>query len=448
MLKFFVNGMFTNENDVFYMYFLTHIVFSNDDVYKIIIKRKDNNTVVNETTINNSNIVQLLKLQINDDRMENYQKYIYDVLKNNEVITYGSFPIIKNDYTNDINYGFVSCNDNLYNNIPSWNRYSQPNKSTGWIQLALTLPDIIIHMGDQIYADTIYDLYEKGDISLEDVESKVAELYNLSYSEKNQAFAMQNSLNIMIYDDHDFCDSFGTPTKDRTRVNPTVVQYADLMYELMNKYQRQMFVNSSFVSKSENLLSYSLKLGKYNICALDTRGSLYYNDTAFSSDIYNFTQSILEINDKKNVIVVLPRPLVDFSQFYAKLFSYFANDAIDESLHPNNHDGTIRFRNLLFDKIKEQELNLSVVSGDIHVTFLQDHNDPRKGNENIKFTEMVTSGITRFTVNKELLFLRFINKLVFNINCLSTYGINNRRNRSTENNFGTLTNDILINHII
>lgn len=148
MILFFVNGLFTVENNNYFMYFLTHIKQSSSG-YKLIIKRQDNDTIVNETNINDDKDVQLLKIQINDDNIGDYQRYKYDIVdNNNESVTMsGSFPIIKTTYTDNLIYSFVSCNDNLVDKIPSWNKYAVPCTSKGWQEIADKKTDIIIHMG-------------------------------------------------------------------------------------------------------------------------------------------------------------------------------------------------------------------------------------------------------------------------------------------------------------
>jgi hypothetical protein len=55
--------------------------------------------------------------------------------------------------------------------------------------------DVVIHMGDQIYADDIYKLYIKDGIF---DKNKYLELYYLTYSEPNQQKIMSNCLFIKV----------------------------------------------------------------------------------------------------------------------------------------------------------------------------------------------------------------------------------------------------------
>ncbi|VBB18097.1 alkaline phosphatase family protein [Yasminevirus sp. GU-2018] len=457
---FFHNGLFSIEEGKYVMNFLYDNGDSKDSkevnsvdktTNTIIIIKGFGDKIVGEQNIDRSTQgASKLSVVIDDPFLykgeTTYYRYTYKVMENGtNVLFEGSFPIIKESHLEKLRFGFVSCNDNVYGRNPEWNTYSQSNPSDLWASLKDKVPDIVVHMGDQIYADSVYTEYSNKRITLAEVYNYIQKLYRLTYSEPEQGSVMRNCLNITINDDHDFTDSAGSPGFGRELSDETYSSYHEVAKKAMYDYQQQMYIESSVVRRSSLFNSYALNLGKYLFIVLDTRGSLFKSGVSFSEELCGFAYSELIKTKSKDVLIVVPRPLINMSKFYAWALSKVVSEGFDDSLHPKSYDSTMKFRDMLFNfLVADRKLNIKMFSGDVHHTYLQTHSDTRDLNKKVSFDEMVTTGITRKSVSQTVWYQRVIMWLAYNANRLKSLGVV-RRDHSYDSNYGVMLNDTLSN---
>ena len=168
MILFFINGMFFYKNNSWYMRFLSET----DENICINIYGDELKTVllsINNISVNKRSVIPI-DVQINDPDLLNinYKRYYYNVTgsgSGSDIKFTGSFPIITSNYESTIKFGFVSCNDNL-KKVPKWNEYHSGSSSLLWDLMYEKNFDLIIHNGDQIYADSVCELYLNNKISI------------------------------------------------------------------------------------------------------------------------------------------------------------------------------------------------------------------------------------------------------------------------------------------
>ena len=104
----------------------------------------------------------------------------------------------------------------------------------------------------------------------------------------------------------------------------------------------------------------------------------------------------------------MPQPLFHLNSFHSNFVGLFLSDGMDESTARKNNAGMKKFKKMLFE-FKTQMYDISIVSGDVHITYIQNHvnahlpvhaiyqllakplmHSPRTSES---ITEMVTSGI-------------------------------------------------------
>jgi len=447
-MNFFVNGMFDIKDDHYHMRFLCDHEIMKTNKISLIIKDTEETIVYDQPVVFKKEMgVELIEVEIDDPQLktlQTYFKYNYTLKIDNQPILTGSFPLIKEQHDLPLKLGFVSCNDNLTQVAP-WNVFHNGQSSDLWTTLKDKHPDIIIHMGDQIYADSVCDLFMNGQITEEEIYKYIRELYIKTYSEPQQSVAMRNCLNLMINDDHEFGDGYATPNYEKVKTNPAFVPYQKVAMKTMMDYQYQCFDQLKALHRQSDSLSYSLPIGRYLIVILDTRGSMYDHGVAYSHELINFTKHELNETQKNNIVIILPRPLAHLDKHQSNLQGCIASDGVDESLHPINYEGAHNFRRLLFDFLQSNpHKDIKIISGDVHQTFIQDHCDPHRCHSPI-IVEMATSGITRKPRSQEPLHYRMVFWIQRTLEALWFEGVRHRRHHSMDNNFGMMIGDQLYN---
>jgi hypothetical protein len=448
-MNFFVNGMFDYKDNHYFMRFLCDHEIMKTHRLSLAIKNQKGDLIDDVVVIFKKETgAEIIEVKINDPQLETaqtYFKYSYILNVDDQILLTGSFPLIKEQHDQSLKLGFVSCNDNLIQ-VPSWNVYYEGGSSDLWTILKDQEPDVIIHMGDQIYADSVCDLFMKGHITEEKVYEYIRELYIKSYSEPQQSVAMRNSLNLMINDDHEFGNGYGTPNYEKVKKNASFGPYQKVVMKTLIEYQYQLFNEANCVHWQPDSLSYSLPFGKYLLLILDTRGSLYDHGIAYSQELCKFTIKELVETNKNNIVIILPRPLIHLDKYHANLQGCLVSDGVDESLHPINYESTHNFRQLLFDFLRSHpHKDIKIVSGDIHQTFIQDHSDIQRCDSPL-IIELVTSGITRKPRAQEPLHYQMVFWIQRRTDSLWFEGVRHRRHHHMDNNFGMMVNDQLCNY--
>jgi hypothetical protein len=435
MIKFFVNGMFshTNNGNGTVMRFLTEV---DEGGYFLIKVYNETYNKTYKIKVKN-NIAFVIKLLINDDKYDDTKliHYKYKVKYNDEIVT-GSFKIIGKKYKNDLNFGFVSCNDNCGN--IEWNKYHDTNGSM-WDKISKEKFDIIVHYGDQIYPDSVLQLYRDKKITITEIYEYIAQLYHATYNEKYQRQSMRNCLNLMIMDDHDAADNYATPYWENTNKDEIWNKYLSCALRAYRDYQCNLHYNK--FNKFTKNYSYSMNIGKYKLVLMDQRNTLRYNNTSIDKYTIHFVKKEIYNSIGKDILLISPRPFGHLDKFHAWLQGKVSGDGVDELLHPISFDNTMTLRDILFAYKKMNKDNiLYIISGDVHQTFIQTH-----VKQNIKIKELVSSAVSRSSRIDDGLLYNIYFWIQRNFNLLWFYGIRNRQNLSLKNNYGYMRNNILGN---
>ena len=406
MIKFFVNGMFKHTNDGTYMRFLTEV---EDDVTFLIEVYKDTYNKTHDIEVK-KNVAFCIRLLIDDDNLQDDTKmvnYKYKVRCNDEMIT-GSFKIIGNKCKNNLNFGFVSCNDNC--GEIQWNTY---HNSTGnmWKEISNENFDMILHYGDQIYADSVLQLYRDKKITKNEIYKYISMLYQATYNEKYQGKSMRNCLNLMILDDHDVANNYLTPYYENTDKDEMCNIYSPIALRAYRDYQCSLRENN-FNDLTKNY-SYSAAIGKYNLIFIDERNSFKYK-TAINNYNIKFVKKEIYNSVGKDILLISPRPIGHLDKFSAWVVGKMFGDGVDQIFHPINYNNTIRLRETLFDYKKINKKNIFyIISGDVHQTFIQTHVKKK-----VEIKELVSSAVSRMPFNDESWMIKMLARFQFKYNLL------------------------------
>lgn len=434
MIHFFVNGMFKHTNDGTYMRFLTEV---DDDVNFLIEVYNDTYNKTHDIEVK-KNVAFVIRLLIDDDNLQDDTKmvnYKYKVKCNDEMIT-GSFKIIGDRCKNNLNFGFVSCNDNC-GEIP-WNK---EHNTTGnmWKEISNEKFDILLHYGDQIYADSVLQLYRDKKIIRNEIYKYISTLYQATYNEKYQGKSMRNCLNLMILDDHEAASDYETPYYENTDKDDTWNIYLPIALRAYRDYQCSLGENN--FNDLTKYYSYSAVIGKYKLIFMDERNSLRYSKTAINNYNIRFVKREIYGSVGKDILLVSPRPFGHLDKFNAWVQGKVTGDGVDELFHPTNYDNTIKLRDILFDYKKINKKNIFyIISGDVHQTFIQTH-----VKQKVEIKELVSSAVSRTPRKDEGLILNAVFWFQRNFNLLWFDGVRNRRNISLKNNYGFMRDNKLGN---
>lgn len=438
MTGFFINGtFFISPNENYYMRFLFELKY--DFIIKIYKDQNKNDQLTEHYEIGTRSVksidIQISNVEINS---LGYKRFYYVIinLDSNKVEFDGSFPIISSDYKKDLELVFLSCNDNL-KSPEKWNTYHEGISSNLWKSIGEKKHDIIIHMGDQIYADSVGQLWIDEKINESEVKAYLRNLYLNTYSEPNQSEVMRNSLNFIIFDDHDIKDCFGTPKTPNTVKNEKFNIYKKIAYEYLKKYQLSL-VNIEF--NDDTNLSYSIDIGKYKFILIDMRSQFFYTGQIFTKKIIDWTKKTLNSNLKNEIFIILPRPIGGTGKYLSLLASLYLKDALDEPIHPHNYEQTMKFLNVLFAyKIKSKN-KIRILSGDVHECYKKLIYFKNKY-KNYHINQYISSAITRSCrANDSNLLVKILFGITDNFNLLFLNGIGNKNLHSINNNFGEISN--------
>lgn len=479
-LHFFINGNLinkTNETNE------TNDKTEDKYIMRFLTESKDNsNVTINIKFFRNNEYIECVEYDINGltlieydcdsimvdsfDLLNPINKYFvkYIVYHEDKFLFNGSFSIIKKDYNGYLKFASVSCNANKkFNDNNDYNLSRSKYGSKLWSKLRETRPDIIFHCGDQIYGDYIYKKnigYDKKSKKYDHklIYDKYAQLYRTSYGENAQGDAMRNSLNIMILDDHEISDGFGTPKafsflrcKSQTKNNKHFHQYYKSGMRAYLNYQYQTMFNVDEILIKNALvgnisMSNKIAIGKYQIIMLDERYELYHKQCIFSDETLKWIDNTLKNSNKKETIIVSPRPIGHLNSVNALLQGIIISDGVDELLHHMHLKKTLKLLDILYKYKNDKKYIL--VSGDVHKTFINDIT--RKGDNEPFLKQITASGITVLPRDGLNPFVKFVHniqqKLIF-FN-LPNYKISKRRKESNKNNFGLIISDKLDNYIL
>jgi hypothetical protein len=243
-----------------------------------------------------------------------YCQVHYTVCINNLYFYFGRIPYVSDSCSSPLRIGFLSCNDNPATAHVD-NPYNDSSDTHLFTRLTEEQNDTVVHMGDNVYMDSVWERFCGGVIDAQQVATEAGRLYAKSFSEAEQGACMRQGYQLMMVDDHDYTDGSGGSI---TTKNPLFREYVDIV--------RRVHVNYGL---SFGVRTYSL--GKYRITLCDTRNALIDYGCRFHHTVISAVQTALGARDRSHIIC-LPTPLVNRNIIQAKFWELiYPADGFDES---------------------------------------------------------------------------------------------------------------------
>lgn len=286
---------------------------------------------------------------------------------------------------------FVSCNGE--HNIEECAQLE--DKYKGWNQLIKSRPNYLFLIGDQVYSDSIYSDLKKGEINFikrlknhysdttlnDEIDAFFLNLYIKSWNKPYLEIALATIPNVMIWDDHDIIDGYGSFD---CSIQNTLIPLFEVARKYYLLFQLRTLQNTALISSNGNTdLNQWLILRKYLLVLPDTRTHRTKKNVLIQSqyDLFKSKFKTAIPKDDLSLLFVLPVPIahLDFYtfveyilRFHDKLkgsqFDKFrAHDAIDHWDHRYHKREQKQMMDLMFDsaeKIKAKKM--IIVSGDVH----------------------------------------------------------------------------------
>jgi hypothetical protein len=346
------------------------------------------------------------------------QKIKYRVLQKDASLLFdGTLPYFPPTHTGHLNVGVTSCNDPVSTrDIPGNTYWDGTEHTLAWAALQRENNDVVLHLGDNVYLDSVWDAFsrEKRPIDTVGVRELARTYYGLAFSDRNQGSCMRSGFQIVLRDDHDWVDGWGTAVGGTSKGDPRVASYAQVVGSVHDEYFHVLH-------KPHHTL------GNYQFVTPDVRHVRAELGPRADDTLLKSISAALKIprNFTKRILC-LPTPLVHLGPIQAWVVGIVFSDGLDQYQHPSH----LAHANAILDLLA-QHPNALVVAGDLHHGFLQKH---RAG----QTLEMMTSGITRRTVGQG----SFSSKLAnyFQRTFALNLSISNRQQYTEAANYGVIQN--------
>ena len=287
-----------------------------------------------------------------------YHKYIIDGLQDNTEY------IIKwyDHETNDLLYKYQirtkQINPNYNDKIIAFVSCDNPTvdvKKSLWDEVSFLNPDICIHMGDNIYGDSIFN---KSMRKKNKDYSKTIDYCRTAYLKKYMktwnrwSYKLRNTSHWMIPDDHEVTDGYyynKYEDDDDKKKRDISIQATHVMENLQMSLNK---TNQPFIIDD---------IGKDILLCMYSR--FYFNNNNMSDHIINLIEKAIEDHPCKHLVLVMAKPPVPTNDHWGIRVNNFI---YGES---KNEDEYIR---LFYDKMfnwlhGDDERTLTVISGDVHL---------------------------------------------------------------------------------
>ena len=476
MVLFFVNGALKverydelPENNYldFYEYrmrFLTEATESKNAI--ILMYDHNNNELIFEVNIKGLQVIELdctpfIEKFNNEKRTYIKINYIVTVEGDESNPIIGSFPMISPMHRDPLRIGCVSCNDNVY---------EDENGNKLWEQLNDLNPDVVLHVGNQIYGDDIFDskfgkFKTHNDKYNDDaIYDEYAELYRVTYNEENQAKTMRNCLNLMILESGDIYTSFGSRGSNANKQNNKFAHYYNAGMKAYLRYQHQLHSDlmedfdssavddfqsvDSVIDDLSNILFgngniyYSMSYGRYTFIMMDERYELYHRNESITDIQLWWIDECIKKAEDQIICLVSPRPIGTLTRGLARLYGYFSCDGMDDMLHPDNYDQTMKLLSILNN---HSDKDVNIISGYIRRAFINSiMNDETN---KVISRQLSTGAITRVPKGNDSLADRLGDWLIRKLDefDVDDYLIGRKNGVSNGNSFGYMEDDEMKN---
>lgn len=141
--------------------------------------------------------------------------------------------------------GVVSCNGYKLED-PKF-----PKDWKAWKSLLGDHPDIVLHIGDQVYLDIHACAFFKGTINAEELHKRIRRHYHRVWKVKSTQELLRSRPNIMVPDDHDY------------RNNISLLPYPPGLFNITNPDSANMVINIGGVAQTPILETYDSIARKY-----------------------------------------------------------------------------------------------------------------------------------------------------------------------------------------
>ena len=292
-------------------------------------------------------------LELSTNSCETRRRIPYSVVNQGVTLLRGEYPVVPKSCKDDLDICFYSCNDAATARkdlVPKWHKPLKPyflsrcNYDTSLWRQAMG-SDLVVCLGDFIYADSVYDDFVKSRIDIEEVRRRIALLYRLAFTEPAQQAVMTTSCCACILDDHEVANGYGTGKN-----TPANGAFAAYMHAALGVYRTHAGALSGRRNVGDE--GWCLSFGKYNFIAVDMRTELYRSGAIFTPR--SIARTISQYDRKRHNILLLPRPLDAVNP----LLSWYEPDT---TLHINQIRGTICL--VLALRLLP---GIQIVAGDVH----------------------------------------------------------------------------------
>jgi len=263
--------------------------------------------------------------------------------------------------------------------------------------------DLLLHVGDQIYGDatfaralTIIKSNQPKTKKAQDEQILEAyrRLYRVWWAEPSTRDVLANVSNLMIWDDHEIRDDWGSRREDS---DPSSIEYriGTLARQAYREYQRQLWEDSPHSDVEHHFHVW----GTIGVLFTDLRGGRSftrdaarpYLSTRQWDDIVKALQTGV-FSNVRALIVVTSVPLVYLGRHITGFGTSAADDLYDHWSHPLHNKEQVEMVRALreWKKAAPGQRELLIVGGDVHVgghTHVMHEKRPI-------FSQLITSPIT------------------------------------------------------
>lgn len=314
----------------------------------------------------------------------------------------------KISYTSCNGFSDDSYKNNTSSNYRLWDKMKKEHES---------LPFSLMLMGgDQLYADSIWSsvksLEKWLDLPREEKVKRKAtkemhkqidifydKLYRSRWSSSSMSLMLSSIPSVMMWDDHDIFDGWGSYPKDLQECNvyQCIYSYAKKYFEL---YQIRSKNNKSLINPNVNHYAFSFSFRQYHIMAIDNRSERTIEQVMSKEQWTDIIARLELIPEKEDLLFLTAVPVVyrDFSFTEGVLditpMEEELTDDLKDHWRAKEHQ-TERAKLImnLLANAKQRKAKTVILSGDVHVGCLGVINDKRDNVNPIKIHQIVSSGI-------------------------------------------------------
>jgi hypothetical protein len=267
--------------------------------------------------------------------------------------------------------------------------------------------DLLLHLGDQIYGDAAFARAlktargggPKGKRAQdEQILESYRKLYRAWWSEPSTRDVLANVSNLMIWDDHEIRDDWGSRPEDS---DPDSVEYriGTLARQVYREYQRQLWEDPPHDDDEHHFHVW----GSVGVLFVDQRGGRSFTRDAARPYLGTRQWQAIDAALKpggffsgvRALVVVTSVPLVYLGSNVTRFGTSASDDLYDHWSHPLHNKEQVEMVRALreWKAAVPGERELLVVGGDIHVG---GHTDIKRDGETV-FKQLITSPITNVT---------------------------------------------------